>query len=258
MKVAHVRLPIWRLLAVAASVALLAGAAVAFPSFRDWDYWGLFAWAVLYGEGLLLIGARGVAPGKAAKIAATIVVCGLSVIVFVTFFNPPMGVLVALVIGWLALLAVAFFKDSLGRVVDRMYDRGPIMIGEPELPPLVYDPNWSRPTKARADRFRDAHWIGFVFLLPHVVMLVGHEALGMTDAFLGAQTPWDRLSADYNLTTALVGLVGSLAFVVSAVALPVVNDRGIRWIVPKLVFLVLYWLILLLICSWLSILHSSL
>ena len=48
-------------------------------------------------------------------------------------------------------------------------------LAEPELPPLVYNPDWARPIKIRSGGFWDGHWIGFLFLLPFVVMFVLHD-----------------------------------------------------------------------------------
>jgi hypothetical protein len=59
----------------------------------------------------------------------------------------------------------------------------------------------------------------------------------MTDAILMG----DRGSADYNLKTLAAVILGSVAFVVYAVALPLVRGRGWRWVPPKIIFLVLYW-----------------
>jgi hypothetical protein len=119
---------------------------------------------------------------------------------------------------------------------------------------LVSDPGFARPAECRAGAIRDGHWIGFLFLLPFMVMFVVHHLLGMTGALLMAATPWDRVSADFNLALAIVGFLGSAGFVVSAVALPIVQGQGWRWIVPKFAFLVIYWLMILLVASWLSLL----
>jgi hypothetical protein len=81
------------------------------------------------------------------------------------------------------------------------------------------------------------HWIGYFFLLPAVVMLLLHEPLGIKDAFLTG----DRLSANYNPITLAALILGSVAFVVYAVALPIVNGRGWEWVPPKIIHLVLFW-----------------
>jgi hypothetical protein len=125
-------------------------------------------------------------------------------------------------------------------------------LAEPELPPLVYNPDWARPIKIRSGGFWDGHWIGFLFLLPFVVMFVLHEPLGMTDAFLMG----DRTSANYNLLTFAALFFGSAAFVVYAIALPFVKGRGSRWVVPKIIFLICLWgVFLLAMMSYLSLLR---
>jgi hypothetical protein len=99
--------------------------------------------------------------------------------------------------------------------------------------------------------FWDGHWIGYLFLLPAVVMLALHEPLGMTDAFLMG----DRLSADYNLMTLAALILGSVAFVAYAFALPVVKGRGWRWVPPKIIHLVCFWGAVMLVISWMSLLR---
>jgi hypothetical protein len=99
--------------------------------------------------------------------------------------------------------------------------------------------------------FWDGHWIGYLFLLPAVVMLVLHEPLGMTDAFLMG----DRVSADRNLMTLAALILGSVAFVVYAFALPIVKGRGWRWVPPKIIHLVCFWGAVMLVISCMSLLH---
>jgi hypothetical protein len=123
-------------------------------------------------------------------------------------------------------------------------------LSEPELPPLVYDRDWLRPIETR--EFAEGHWIGFLFLLPVVVMLTLHEPLGMTDAFLMG----DRVSANYNLMTFASLFLGSAVFVVYAFALPLVKGGGWRWVPPKIIFLVVFWGIVMLAISWMSALRS--
>ncbi len=147
MQLYRVRLPLWRLMVVVAGVACFAAALVTFSDTRASGERVLFAWVTLYGAPLILIVARGVALGRAAKIAGTIVLCGLPVVGFFGFFNLLMGLLAAIVILWIALLAVALFYNTLGKLVDKMYAPPPIRVGEPELPPLVYDRDWARPIK---------------------------------------------------------------------------------------------------------------
>jgi hypothetical protein len=100
--------------------------------------------------------------------------------------------------------------------------------------------------------FWDGHWIGYLFLLPAVVMLVLHKPLGMTTAFLMG----DRVSVDYNLMTLAALILGSVAFVFYAFALPIVKGGGRRWVPPKIVHLVCIWGAVMLVISCMSILHQ--
>jgi hypothetical protein len=69
-----------------------------------------------------------------------------------------------------------------------------------DLPPLVYDPHWTRPVKTDDGGFWNGqHWIGFAFLLPFVVMLAVHEVLDMSDALLAGNDPRDDDARLYNL-----------------------------------------------------------
>ena len=140
MQLSRVRFPLWRLMVVVASVVWFAAAIVIILDARASGERVLFALAtLLYGAPLALIVARGVALGRAAKIAGTIVLCGLPLVACVGFFNLLMAPLAALLILWIALLAVALFYNTLGKLVDKMYAPPPIRVGEPELPSLVYD-----------------------------------------------------------------------------------------------------------------------
>jgi hypothetical protein len=82
-------------------------------------------------------------------------------------------------------------------------------------------------------------------------MLVLHEPLGMTDAFLIG----DQVSADYNLMTLGALILGSVAFVVYAFALPIVKGRGWRWVPPKIMHLVCFWGAVTLVISCMSLLN---
>jgi hypothetical protein len=99
--------------------------------------------------------------------------------------------------------------------------------------------------------FWDNHWIGYLFLLPAVVMLVLHGPLGMTGAFLMS----DRVSADYNFMTLSAVILGSVAFVVYACALPIVTGRGWRWVPPKIIHLVCFWGAVMPVISCMSLRH---
>ena len=108
-------------MAMVASVACLVASGVAFAAERVIAANVLTGWAVLYGAPLILIFARGVPLGRAARIFGTIVLCGLPVVGFLGFFNLLIAPLVALLIGWIALMAVALFPSTLGELVDTMY-----------------------------------------------------------------------------------------------------------------------------------------
>jgi hypothetical protein len=119
--------------------------------------------------------------------------------------------------------------------------RAPVPLDGAELPPLVYDPPWARPIKTQGAGFWNGHWIGFVFLLPFVVILVVHEFRGMSDALFAGNDPRDDDARLYNLLMLVALFLGSLAFVIYAFALPIVTGRGWRWILPRLIFLAFYW-----------------
>jgi hypothetical protein len=102
-----------------------------------------------------------------------------------------------------------------------------------------------------AREFWDGHWIGYLFLLPAVVTLLLHEPLGMTVAFLMG----DQVSADYNLMTLSALTLGSVAFVVYALALPIVKGRGWRWVPPKIIHLICLWGAVILAISCMSLVH---
>jgi hypothetical protein len=110
-----------------------------------------------------------------------------------------------------------------------------------ELPPLAFDPHWAQPIKVREAGFWNGHWPGFVFLLPFLVMLVVHELLGMSDALFAGNDPRDDGARLYNLLMITALYLGSLAFIVHAFSLPILKGQGWRWILPKLIFLAVYW-----------------
>ena len=128
-----------------------------------------------------------------------------------------------------------------GMSPDTSAHRAPVSFDGAELPPLVYDPRWAQPIKTRDAGFWNGHWIGFVFLLPFVVMLLVHELLGMSDAVLWSNAPEDDDARVYNLLMIAALYLGSLAFVVYAFALPILKGHGWRWVLPKLIFLAVYW-----------------
>ena len=137
MQFSRIRFPLWRMMTVIAAVACFAASPVAFATEPSSAATVITGWATLYAAPLILIFARGVRVGRAAKITATIIVCGLPMAGFFAFFHLLLGLLVGLVIVWIALMAVALFPDTLGKLVDEMYAAAPIRGGEPAAPPRL-------------------------------------------------------------------------------------------------------------------------
>jgi hypothetical protein len=107
--------------------------------------------------------------------------------------------------------------------------------GKPALPSDEVD--GVGPSKLRRGGFWDGNWITFTFLMPAVLMCVGHVVLGISNAALMG----DRFDATYNLVMELVLFLGSCAFVVHAFALPLTKGYGWRWVAPKLIFMAFVW-----------------
>jgi hypothetical protein len=255
MQHSRIQFVLWQFMALVASVACLTASAVAFAAEPITAANVLTGCAALYSAPLILIFARRVPLVRAARIFGTIMLCGLPVVGFVGFFRLLIAPLVALLVGWIGLMAVALFPSTLGKLVHTMYAPPPITVSAPELPPLVYDPNWARPDRTPAEGFWNGHWIGSLFLLPFVVMLVTHEFLGMSWAFLEGETPGDDDSRGFNLMIFVAHSLGSLAFVIYAFALPIVKGRGWRWVTPKLVLVAIYWVAGILVAARLEGLH---
>jgi hypothetical protein len=108
------------MMTVIAAVACFAASPVAFAAKLSSAETVITGWVTLYAAPLMLILARGVRIGMAAKIAATIMVCGLPTVGFFAFFSLQFAVLVALLVGWIALMAVALFPGPLGKLVDEI------------------------------------------------------------------------------------------------------------------------------------------
>lgn len=107
MQLLHIRFLLWRVMAVVASAACLSASAAALTAEPSSVANVVTGWAALYGAPLILIVARGVAPGRAARIAGTVVLSGLPAVGFLGFFNLLLARHAALLIGWIALVAVA-------------------------------------------------------------------------------------------------------------------------------------------------------
>ena len=96
--------------------------------------------------------------------------------------------------------------------------------------------------KTKSGTFWNGHWIGFLFLVPFVVMYVIRELLGMSSTYVAGGTTWDEFSVEYTLNMLASLRLGILAFVIYTLAMPVIKGRGWRWVIPKLIFAVSYWL----------------
>ena len=151
MQLPRVRFPLWRLMAIVASIACFAAGLVTYPDDRGSSEQLLFAFATLFAAPLILIVARGATLGRAAKIAGTIILCGLPIAGLLACLDWRMGFVASLMIVWLALMAVALLYETLGKLVDKMYAPSPKAVAEPELTPLVYDPRCVQPIKTRAE-----------------------------------------------------------------------------------------------------------
>jgi len=129
----------------------------------------------------------------------------------------------------------------------------PLSLDETDWSPMVFDPNWAQPIKTRNDGFWNGHWMGFLFLLPFVVMLVIHELRGMSDALFAGNDPRDDDARAYNLLMVIALNLGSFAFLIYAIALPIVKGRGWRWVLPKFIILAIYWGAVMVVIRFLSL-----
>jgi len=83
-----------------------------------------------------------------------------------------------------------------------------------------------------------SHCVGFLCLVPFLVMLAVHRLLALSDAPMVQTPPGEREAHTYNLIMTGVFFLGVAAFVVHAFAFA----HGHRvWLVAKLVALVVYW-----------------
>lgn len=83
-----------------------------------------------------------------------------------------------------------------------------------------------------------SHWSGFLFLLPFLITLAVHDALGLSDAFLLVRDQRDRDSQMFNLFMVAVFYLGVFAFIIQAVCLA---SRSKVWFCGKLLILAAYW-----------------
>jgi hypothetical protein len=89
-----------------------------------------------------------------------------------------------------------------------------------------------------------SHWIGFFFLLPFILMLALHNALGLSDAALLVQNQRGRDSQMFNFAMIAVFYLGVTAFVAHALFLA---GRSKLWLCGKLAVLAAYWTSILLL-----------
>jgi hypothetical protein len=85
-------------------------------------------------------------------------------------------------------------------------------------------------------------------MLPFIVLCVAKVPLGISDAFLMG----DRRDADYNLCMMAALLLGSVAFLVHTLALPVMRGYGWGWVPPKIVFLAACWGIVMAVSAFVT------
>lgn len=83
-----------------------------------------------------------------------------------------------------------------------------------------------------------SHWVGFLFLVPGIIMLILHRQLGLSDALNVPTPPGEREAHLFNWVMVAVFLLGIAAFFLHALFL---WTRGWQWVVAKLLFLALYW-----------------
>jgi hypothetical protein len=94
-----------------------------------------------------------------------------------------------------------------------------------------------RPSNRHRGGLWDGNWFSFALLLPFVLLWVARVPLGISDAFLMG----DRRDAAYNLCMILALLLGSVAFLVHMLALPLIKGYGWGWVPAKLIFLAACW-----------------
>jgi len=83
-----------------------------------------------------------------------------------------------------------------------------------------------------------SHWIGFLFLLPFLIMLAVHDALGLSDAFFLVADQGDRDSQMFNLAMVAMFYLGVAAFVGHALSLA---SRSRLWLCEKILLLLAGW-----------------
>jgi hypothetical protein len=117
----------------------------------------------------------------------------------------------------------------------------------PYAPPSAQSPGVRR-SKRRRGGLWDGNWISFTLLLPFICLFVARVPLGISDAFMMG----DRRDADYNLCMILALLLGSVAFFVHTLALPLIKGYGWGWVPPKLIFLAACWGIFIAVAAFMA------
>ena len=82
------------------------------------------------------------------------------------------------------------------------------------------------------------HWVGFLFLVPFLILLGIHRVFGLSDALLGAPEPGEREVPVYNIALIVVFYAGVLSFIGHTFA---VAEKSRTWRVAKIIVLVIYW-----------------
>ena len=82
---------------------------------------------------------------------------------------------------------------------------------------------------------KQSHWVTFLFILPFLVLLIVHESMGLTDAFMLVQDQRDFDSRSFNLVLYLSLKLGVCGFVLHA---SYIRFRSERSFYIKLVVLV--------------------
>lgn len=93
----------------------------------------------------------------------------------------------------------------------------------------------------RTKTILQSHWIGFLLLVPFLVMLAVHRLLGLSDALMVQTPPGEREAHTYNLVMVGVFFCGVAAFAVHAFAFA---RRDRVWLIAKIVALVVYWTVI--------------
>ena len=92
--------------------------------------------------------------------------------------------------------------------------------------------------------FKQSHWATFLFMVPFVVMLCVHDALGLSDAFLAGREPHDLDSLSFNLVMMAAFGFGVAGFVIHATS---IAQRSKAWLFAKFIILAVSWIVMTLL-----------